>query len=484
MKMKQLSLACGLALTALGAQAVTYDAVVGGSSALEPAFKKAAADMCLTGGSVYVSTNGVNGAGATGTTVVCTVAAPIAPVVAGDTLRIFKNSSGSGAGITNINTGANLQVPDGVSATCVADTVTPQELAPGKFFTAWKDCKTTPKPALIGIADVEPKLLAAVGGVTNANALAVTAAPLVAVGFGVPLNDKLYYTLQQAQIAKGMMDSSCVASVANANGGPTDLSQACAPSISSAWLRGMLTGVATDWGVAGADVSTALAANAVLTNVKVCRRGATSGTQATFAARVAGTSCSTAPYTFLDNTGDNNPNNNGGTGTALGFNGYVGSTLGNYTVVINADSTAVKNCLQTADTNNDGSGNADAALGLLGLDQQPDGSSRWHFAKIDGVFPSNDNLVDGIYDNLFSESVITYKTTSGKPTGFAGQVYDTLKASMGSPATINSLTLNGLGAIPSVDLGYLWAEAKQWGTNPVMSGTRSGDTCRDARSSF
>jgi hypothetical protein len=350
-------------------------------------------------------------------------------------------------------------------------------------FDAYKDCKTTTKTATIGIADVEPKLLAAVGGVTAANANAVTSAPLVAVQFGVPLSDKLYYTLQQAQIAKGMMPAACVAGAANANGGPTDLSQDCAPSISSAWLRGMLTGAATDWAAAGSDVATALAANNVLTNVMVCRRGATSGTQATFAARVAGTSCSTSPLTFYDNTNDNNPNNNGGTGTASGQNGYTGPTAGNYTVVINADSTAVKNCLQAADTNVNVApfaGLADAALGLLGLDQQPVSGDRWHFAKIDGVYPSNDNLIDGLYDNLYSESVITYKTSAGVPAGFPGAVYTALKGGMGSPTTINSLTLTGLGAIPNGDLGYAWDSARNWASNPVMSGTRSADTCRDS----
>jgi hypothetical protein len=487
MKMKQLTLACGLALTAIGAHAATFDAAVGGSSALEPAFKKAAADLCDAGGTktVFVSTNSVNGAGATGTSVICTVdpaQAGALGVSSGDTIRVFKNSSGSGAGITNVNSGAALNVPDGVVATCTADGL--KELSPGKFFTAYKDCKTTTKPVTIGIADVEPKLLAAVGGVTAANAAGVTAAPLVAVQFGVPLNDKAYYALQVAQSAKGIIAASCVAGGANANGGPTDLSQDCAPSISSAQLRGFLTGTATDFGALGADVSTALVANNTLTNVKVCRRGATSGTQATFAARIGGVSCSTSPLSFRDNTNDDNGNNNGGTGTGIGQNGYIGSTLGAYTVVINADSTAVQTCLQTADTNVDGAGQADAALGLLGLDQQPTGSSRWHFAKIDGVYPSNDNLVDGVYDNLFSESVITYKTSAGVPTGFAGGLYSALKASMGSPATISGLTLTGLGAIPNSDLGYAWVETKQWASNPVMVGTRSGDTCRDSVTTF
>lgn len=350
-----------------------------------------------------------------------------------------------------------------------------------------------------GFSDVEPPIFNSLFTVTPTSPApfgpswqnGLSSVSAFSQAFGLPVNDKTYRVLQVAQ-------GKCASIAACASADPA-FGETLAPSLSAADARGMFSGTLTSWDGIDANRSTftsvigttATAAGLDLA-VKVCRRGDTSGTQASFRAVIQGSPClGSAALPFLDSTTDNCAVNNAATTTTtINNGGYIGDGTypnvtvdqcrGSYTQVLNSGAGNVDTCLTKADDLNE------MAIGLLGLDRipgdpgsgtgdDPDGTvDHWHFVKFNDVYPSTANIVNSKYEFL-TESTFNRRSASNPP------AYSTQKTSMmdkiqnSAADPINPLP--GIFSLPSK--GFIWD-----GVSAVVKSERGGNTCNPLSTTF
>ncbi len=460
MKMNRLSMLVGVALATIAAPsfAQSVEVRISGASALQNSIAKAVAEVCdstkaLSDRNLYRS--------ASGTTYTCTAKAAV--LAGGKTVVIRKRDAGGSAfGVLNLNVGTNTLGFTNPGGSCVASTVDTDinagvagvqiDLDPTAAvlqFNAFSGCSDATLGVMYGVSDVEPTLFAGQGAVNN-----VTGTALLAQVFGLAVNDKLYRSMQ---VAEGKY-----ADVAAAAAGDPAFSEANAPSIEASQFRSIAIGNYQDWTQVNADIA---AAPGGTTAIKVCRRVATSGTQATFNARLLENPCGSGALTFGTNAGDATALNDGANAASL-------VKTDAYTIVMNSGAGNVDNCLTVADNQNE------AAIGLLGTERlpgaapsdDPDGvADAWHYIKLDGVYPSVQNTIDGKYD-LYAEATwnrgtgITYTADQEAVANF-------MISTMGSPDTITGAGLLGVAALP--DNGF-----DPTTQTPVLKGGRGGNTCR------
>lgn len=256
----------------LGAGLVLAAGCITAAHAINPATVPAANRVYFSGATAtdnilenlfLLQTNGVCQAGTidvyrgTGQRVIACTAA--IPGLAGQPIAFFKESAGgSGNGVNPVanSTSLNFLDVDNAAFACAAPT-TVNAVPPLNGYTNRTGC--TPNVARVpaaGVSDVEPKLL----GASSAQINNLTTQGVLGIVFNPAVSLNLYRALQTAQ---GL----------GATDGPADV-----PSLTSAQLRGLFTGFYADWtqfddlaGVAPADSA-----------VYVCRRGDSSGTQASF----------------------------------------------------------------------------------------------------------------------------------------------------------------------------------------------------------
>jgi hypothetical protein len=455
-QLKQLSLACGMALGAasFANTASAIDLFISGATAQNKNLEKALFDICQAG-AVKIASN-------VGFTVSCTaLATGLGTNVNGQPLLISKESSGgSGNGIGPVSAGTTtLARPATSTAGCTQ--VTTADAIFG--LNVWNCGAVTGavKAPDAGIADVEPRLLGTAAQVAN-----LATAGTVAVQFAPAVSNELYKKLQALQ-------------------GKTvgDFSEAQAPSLQPAELRGILQGTLADWAAIYPTITPNAVGSGVTTELKLCRRGTTSGTQKTFEVRMLGQGCNGATASnsgalnvLLGNNDDATSLNDGvqfSTGTSTGQGGYRGRTDA-YTVVINNGASDVMACMNAADTQ------GELAVGLLSTEVLPSGN--WHFVKMGDVFPNLANLVNGTWDNLWSQATFNRRLA---PAG-AGAAYvvaqtvlmNSIQSGIGNPANITSIPLLGVAGLPSN--GFTWD-----GIQPLVRGERrttGGDVnnCQDA----
>lgn len=459
MKMNRLSMLVGVALATVAAPsfAQSVEVRISGASALQNSIAKAVAEVCdaarpLSDRNLYRS--------ASGTTYTCTAKASV--LAGGKTVVIRKRDAGGSAfGVLNLNVGTNTLGFTNPGGSCVASTVDTDvnagvagvqiDLDPTAAvlqFNAFNGCSDATLGVMYGVSDVEPTLFAGQGAVNN-----VTGTPLLAQVFGFAVNDKLYRKLQ---VAEGKYASEGAAAA-----GDPAFSEANAPSIEASQFRSIAVGNYRDW----TQVNPAITAAATgTTAIKVCRRVATSGTQATFNARLLENPCGSGALPFGTNTADDAPGNDA--------NGASLAKTDAYTIVMNSGAGNVDNCLTVADNQDE------LAIGLLGTERvsgaapsdDPDGvADKWHYIKLDGVYPSIQNTIDGKYD-LYAEATwnrgtgITYTADQEAVANF-------MISTMGSPDTITGAGLLGVAALP--DNGF-----DPTTQTPVLKGGRGGNTCR------
>ena len=246
-----------------------------------------------------------------------------------------------------------------------------------------------------------------------------------------------------------------------------------APNLTYAEVRKLFTGDFNDWTLVNASITDAGNGS---TAAKICRRVATSGTQATINALLLNNPCGNGSLGGAllpaNNLSDEHNVTNDTPATAGAF---LSTTVG-YTVVMNSGNGQVDACLTHADVNNE------LAIGLLGTerisgavpsDDADDTSStvvndQWHYVKLNGFYPSVDNTIAGNYD-LFAEA--TFNRRSGGYSADQVTLMNKLPILMGDPATIVSEGLLGLAAVP----GGLYLPGVNY---PTLKGTRLGNTCR------
>jgi hypothetical protein len=235
-----------------------------------------------------------------------------------------------------------------------------------------------------GISDVEPGLSYPSPG---ADASRLLANPGLAVVFGVPVSKALYRALQVAQFGDG---SACDGS---------DLAT-CVPSMSKDQIRSLYTQNIVDWSEfknAAGNALTGLAGVTAPTDtlVRVCRRVATSGTQASFESFFLNQRCASVAATFAEPDGD---------GSGITDTTYVPSSFAaGYLVNAAPSSGNVRSCLQAANTGNYW------GIGVLSTEVTASNLSgagdSFRFVGIDGAAPTLANVANGDYD-FFTENTI------------------------------------------------------------------------------
>jgi hypothetical protein len=399
MKLHHIAFAAGVFAVASAASAATVTVNAAGASASRAVVTNAVVEsLCGAAASTTVYRNGTNV-----TRIVCPSA-----LNAADTLDFsYDNTSGSYLGVGPVSGVAGALTARINLATCSGSGT---ESIAGKTV-AVRSCTgneaTKVRPA-IGNADVEPALF------TGFNVPAGLTAPISSgfssvvgqygVIFGSIVSEKLYRALQADQ---GLSTSAALSDEANA------------PSLSRAQIISMTTNnggpLNTDW---SRLFKGAVPAEATSQPVKVVRRVAGSGSQASFNAVMLNYICSGSGATPAA----------AGDSSATFVVSEQGST-GNLIAQVNSTTTY--------------------AFGATVSRENAVPASGWGFVKIDGVYPSKANTQAGRY-NWMAEQVLTLKDN---PTANEQAVFDKLVATMGSATTINGFTAaakDGIVALPGV----------------------------------
>lgn len=439
MKMKQVSIACTLALAGLSGQAFALNPTqsaaaqvklfISGSSAQQASLGALAASVCAAGTiDVYGdAASPYKNYRAYSCTAKTTAVDPSIPAsISGKTLLITERAAGGSIyGVIPVARTtekiANMVVSGaaGACSTAPVGTIdTAGRVNPGtpigSTYPLWSCSTTSPSNTPdLGVSDVEPDMFGAQINIDQAStptwytnpynatdAANLDILPELAAVFGIPV-------------------SNTIGGVANAI---TNLTKSQVASI--------MSGTYTDWH----QVKSSIPAG---TTINICRRVAGSGTQ-------AGTNA-----WFMANP-------------CLGpYSGSLSPLTASANVFENASSGLVASCMNTK-------GNA---IGLLGVETQPGAGDTWHFATIDGQSPSTANAAQGTYD-FYVESTFQYRKST--PAGAVRDLMDLIRAKAGDPSVIASLGIPGVLALPTN--GWM-PDSPYVATNPVSWGSRSGHTC-------
>ena len=346
------------------------------------------------------------------------------------------------------------------------------------------------KSNILGIADVDAAQFASpLNGGTTVNKLTTAAlkmgsTPVAVQDFGVAVTTKLRDALQAAELASGLLPSTC--SIGNET-------EACMPSFTTEQISSMFAnGRFNDWtklsyGQGLNLVTAATAASLPIpgnTAVHICSRAAGSGTLATL-----NTVFENAPCTATNEAiqaavdGVNTTGTEGAAGTAKAYHSTKGSgdlencleTMDGYDVTVpGAVSSMVANKSFPLPTLS-GTANFRWAVGILNADRNTSNALPYRFVKIDGFSPSMENTANGKY-RFWSE--LSYITAL--PTTVLSPVATALVKAMSDPAIIvKSKATNPAGFVT----GYLATAGKALTsataydpTLPVMPWTHSNGT--------
>jgi ABC-type phosphate transport system substrate-binding protein len=271
---------------------------------------------------------------------------------------------------------------------------------------------------------------------TAAEIARLNAVPGLDIIFGVPVTLNLYRALQAAQGLTG------------------DDAPANAPSLTSSQIRGLYTqrlqnwdslrGAAGEplWQVAGVtDPANAAQSTALDSRVFICRRVATSGTQASTESYFLQQRCdaaaggaSTGPLVFAGG----NPTT--GSSAAPSFNTRV---------VAGAGSGDVRTCLNGHHTN------GTWAMGVLSTEVGDTQVGNIRFVRIDGALPNLATVANGDY-TFFTTNTINRVAPglTGEPTGLTLTLLQYIEANLGRPIVL-SLANNSFDGRPWGDGGLL-----------------------------
>jgi len=186
----------------------------------------------------------------------------------------------------------------------------------------------------------------------------------------------------------------------------------------------------------------AIAGDAAVNDVKVCRRVQGSGTQAAAQAYFLNSPCADA------------------VSGALPMVSATGLSNGQTTVNNSSNGTLVT-CLNS-DT---------ATVGFLATERKPSASDNWRFVAIDGVAPTVANANSGLYDYVY-EQTMQWRSAL---TGVKLDGVRFIRQQSGSH-TVLSKTSGGNPIFPGVSA--IADSSNNWETNyPVLRGSRGGNSC-------
>lgn len=381
---------------------------VTGASAQKPALEAVVASaVCLTPADVVKLTDG-SGTGSKGWYCMGKSGAAGKKVVV-----LNRAKGGSAAGINQVlSTATTESEAETIDfSTCGAPNASNVSACTGK----------TKVESVMALSDVKVTeyasgILGSGAGYLSPSALTVVGVGLQ--GFGVVANPAMYNALQEQNIADGRLSASCTVG---------DASPACQPSINSSEYAS-LAAVAS-----GVKSAAALLPNATTYNTSdltLCRRVDTSGTQASSNIFFLNNVCGTSGYLGAEAPATN-----------VDFNASP------FTVVENSETSDVKACVNNA---------SGLRLGVVSLENVPSSTATppdtYQYVKLDGVSPNF--TVAGAVDakqkvatrngsyKFAVESYALYKGTTLEK-AVAAQLANTLKSS--TQDLVGVLALSGSG---------------------------------------
>lgn len=339
--------------------------------------------------------------------------------ISGQKVAVHKTSmGGSGNGVQPVSNQTSLAFLDmdlvkrGITQCSTNPISIPTESAGRARFSGYTEhtCSVIPRYAVpdAGISDVEPELL----GASASEISRLNVQSQDAVIFGVPVTEALRNGLQEAQgLTVGAED------------------EANMPSLSKGQLSSIFSGGITDWNQLVSGNGTGLP-DAVSTppsdsQVYVCRRVPTSGTQAAFETYMLRQRCMAGVGSFIS--------------------GNDGGIVGSGTANEGSGSGDMIACLNSHDAANRW------AVGMLSTEKMEVNSMPavndgdvWRFIKINEYAPTLLNVANGKYD-FFVEQFIQWRNAasgnalSGLKVTLMGWGTGSFAPEVGSPSTIRAL---------------------------------------------
>jgi hypothetical protein len=291
-----------------------------------------------------------------------------------------------------------------------------------------------------GISDTEPGL--SFPKPTAAQIAQLNVVTGLDIIFGVPVSENLYRALQVAQGILSddspLADGTCT--VANRD------TPACVPTLTKSVVRGLYTGAIGSWsqlytrGVAGSENGVSITSGvggtitppannfvggtAVASSVFLCRRVATSGSQAAAESHFLKQRCETRSGT--------------GALPMRGSNPLVGNLSNGISTVIAGESSGdVRTCLAAHNTN------GAWAIGILSTEVNS-APSGWRFVGIERGQPNIASVMNGQYD-YFVTNTLNRKTGTGAPTGNVLGLIQEIEANLGNKALIAAANVSFQG---------------------------------------
>jgi hypothetical protein len=252
------------------------------------------------------------------------------------------------------------------------------------------------------------------------------------VVFGVPVSLNLYRALQVAQ------------------GLPQDDVASSVPSLTRAQIRGLYSGQLTDWNQITSGTGTALPSVAGVTsptsvarggqpdtNVFICRRVASSGTQASYESYWLQQRCDTSrgatspvPFAVPDD----------GSTLTTGAPPRLNWESGGGFVNASEGSGDVRNCFAAHQTN------GTWAIGTLSTEVSAANLTQGNFrmVRVDGALPNLASMANGDYD-FFTENVLVRRQVAPLPNAAALPLLQFLESDVGSPAILSLVNVSFRG---------------------------------------
>lgn len=407
----------------------SYDVelLVSGATAQSKQIEATFKSFCTSDVDKYV----INDDSKAGFAVSCFSAAADNPFGADKNLLMRKEEGGSGTGVGPVIAGDSLSVV-ALDGSCQSDG---QDDDGNPQFA----CGATTATASVGISDVEPALF--VDSVPSS----VQAVPVNVSTFGVVVSPGLYTALQAAQ----GLDTADAHGVENM------------PSMASDLIANIFAGNVTKWDVLAGQGGNPITAGAGLsnTNVSVCIRKESSGTQQQFKANYMGAPCLGAGGFSL--ASDNTPKvSDDQTYLPLDFAAANGSSDDNYAPVKlfptnnpapanpnipyiygNSGSSDMGRCVTKISAQNRW------AIGFQSLEKVAETSSSkngFKYVAVDGVVPTLEKVAAGLYKNWSSTSFqINTAIASADQQTLANGIIDKLQVVADVVAT-NATYKNGI----------------------------------------
>jgi hypothetical protein len=348
-----------------------------------------------------------------------------------DPVALGTNTSPSGAALNFLN--LDSAAPFGCGAGVAFPAIAGQTVA----FTAHFSCGTVVQRAPhVGVSDVNPSMLSANQAVLDN----LTFTGTVDVVFAPAVTLRLYRELQAAQ---GLESSCSTDDNGFADGdGTGDCDEPLnVPSLTSSQIRAIMTGAYQNWNLMTSDAGTQLPSSQVI----VCRRGNTSGTEATFESVMLNQRCSAGVQPMSPPT-DLACEAGGCAWTAARLPQRVFAGTG---------SGDVRNCLIGHDDNA-----TERAFGILSMESSPpnlnsagpDGNAAtttdrgWRYIGINRVNPELLTAMEGNWE-LWTEN--TWNVPNGSPGLARTTEQDTLQSDI-------QTNLGNLTVIKNINEGFAW----------------------------